>query len=165
MENVPGTLLGVFPRWWLFPETVWGSAQLSWPWSDRLLTLKGPLQPSGLCLSLKHLLLFWGGCILPNDGFLSMRHLSSSGHALQRDTPCHCSPDSQLHPRPSAHSVRNAFETLYIENFRKYDVQYMTGGRSRLFSLWWLLCFILFYIQSNLQKIQRLNGLMVKQET
>lgn len=38
MEDVPGALLGVFPCRRLFPETIWGSAQLirSSRWSDSL---------------------------------------------------------------------------------------------------------------------------------
>lgn len=28
LEDVPGTMLGILPRWRLFPETIWGPAQL-----------------------------------------------------------------------------------------------------------------------------------------
>lgn len=40
---------------------------------------------------------------------------------------------SVLPPQPPAHSRRNALETLYIENIRIYDVQYITSGTSKIF--------------------------------
>lgn len=92
MEDVPGALLGILPRWRLLPETVRGSAQLiRFFWSTRLSLFLQPsvLRPPFLLLS--------SPCVAVTQVGNPLRQ--AAGSTLGSS---HRSVQVELHPPPSS---------------------------------------------------------------
>lgn len=172
MEDVPGALLGVLPRWWLFPETVWGSAQLICSWSNRLsffcnlqFSLYPPTLFSSICLAIIQV-----EPPLPNNRFYTQ--LPSS--PVLGGTPCPAFSTDPLLPPPSpscfslrqsnGHFTRTS-SALFLECFkdfvhrkvkilclRKKKKGWQVAHHRGFWLTRWLLCFFWFYIHSDKQK-------------
>lgn len=166
MEDVPGALLGILPCWRLFPETVWGSAQLIrfFGASDSLSSFNLEFFTHRPCSSPHYVLLShqWN---LPWP--VAGSTLSSSHQSRRNSTPSFlCRPPSfsKLFPVQTVQRpLYQNFQCTFLECFVNRKVQILCDLAAH-WGFWltrWLLHFVLFCIHcSKQQKKYIYNGII-----